>query len=64
MELSRESCHITLAVLLHRPCTMTKIALNTSAPDFELADFRGQTFRLSHMQGTKRVLLVFNRGFR
>lgn len=32
------------------------------APDFTLADTRGQPVRLSQYQGQKHVVLVFNRG--
>ncbi len=39
------------------------IDLHQPAPDFELADFNGQTFRLSDLRGVKNVVLVFNRGF-
>jgi peroxiredoxin len=42
---------------------MSRIALDTPAPDFELADFHGNPFRLSDLRGRKKVLLVFNRGF-
>ena len=42
---------------------MSKVSLNTSAPDFELADFEGHKVRLSDFQGNQNVLLVFNRGF-
>ncbi len=42
---------------------MPKIDLNAPAPDFELADFTGEIFRLSNARGTSNVLLVFNRGF-
>jgi len=42
---------------------MPKVSLNTSAPDFELTDFRGQPVRLSDFQDDQHVLLVFNRGF-
>jgi len=42
---------------------MTKIALDLPAPDFELADFHGDRFRLSELRGHKNALLVFNRGF-
>jgi peroxiredoxin len=41
---------------------MSKIALNTPAPDFELADYFGKRVRLSDFHG-QNVLLVFNRGF-
>lgn len=42
---------------------MPQVALNTPAPDFTLADFRGNLLRLSDFRGQKNVLLVFNRGF-
>jgi peroxiredoxin len=42
---------------------MSRIALDTPAPDFELTDFHGNPFRLSELRGRKNVLLVFNRGF-
>jgi peroxiredoxin len=42
---------------------MSKVSLNSPAPDFELADFDGHTVRLSDLQGKQNVLLVFNRGF-
>jgi peroxiredoxin len=42
---------------------MAHIQINTPAPDFGLADFRGRAFRLSDLRGQKNVLLVFNRGF-
>jgi peroxiredoxin len=41
---------------------MSKVAINTSAPDFELPDYTGKPARLSDFRG-KNVLLVFNRGF-
>jgi peroxiredoxin len=41
---------------------MSKVAINTPAPDFELADFNGNPIRLSNFRG-RNVLLVFNRGF-
>ena len=41
---------------------MPQIALNASAPDFELTDYHGQPVRLSDLRG-RNVLLVFNRGF-
>ena len=41
---------------------MSKVSLNTPAPDFELADYTGKSIRLSDFRG-KNVLLVFNRGF-
>jgi peroxiredoxin len=41
---------------------MPKVALNTPAPDFELADYSSTRVRLSNFRG-RNVLLVFNRGF-
>jgi peroxiredoxin len=41
---------------------MSKISINTPAPDFELVDFTGKPVRLSDLHG-RNVLLVFNRGF-
>jgi peroxiredoxin len=42
---------------------MTRVALNSVAPDFALEDFAGRTVRLSDFRGRSNVLLVFNRGF-
>jgi peroxiredoxin len=42
---------------------MPKVEINTPAPDFSLADFRGSVVRLSDFRGKAPVLLVFNRGF-
>jgi peroxiredoxin len=39
------------------------VEINTLAPDFELADFKGRKVRLSDYRGDRHVLLVFNRGF-
>ena len=41
---------------------MSQVAINTLAPDFELADATGKIVRLSNFRG-RNVLLVFNRGF-
>jgi peroxiredoxin len=41
---------------------MSNITIDSPAPDFELADFRGKVVRLSDLRG-RNVLLVFNRGF-
>jgi peroxiredoxin len=41
---------------------MSRISLNSPAPDFELADYTGKPVRLSSFRG-RNVLLVFNRGF-
>ena len=46
-----------------RRATMPTVEIDTPAPDFELPDFEGGSFRLSSLRGQKRVLLVFNRGF-
>jgi peroxiredoxin len=43
---------------------MARVALDRPAPDFSLADYRGDIVRLSDYRGTKHVLLVFNRTFR
>jgi peroxiredoxin len=42
---------------------MTRVSLNTPAPDFTLQDFEGETVRLSDFRGKAHILLVFNRGF-
>ena len=42
---------------------MSKVELNTPAPDFALTDFNGNEVSLSGFRGNKNVLLVFNRGF-
>lgn len=42
---------------------MGRIRLDAPAPDFTLADFRGETVRLSDYRNRSHVLLVFNRGF-
>ncbi len=42
---------------------MSRIEINTLAPDFELSAFNGNTVRLSTYRGKNNVLLVFNRGF-
>ena len=42
---------------------MTKLHEGANAPDFMLTDTRGQSVTLSHYQGQKHVVLVFNRGF-
>ena len=41
---------------------MARVPLDVPAPDFELADYRGETFHLADC-GAGNVLLVFNRGF-
>jgi peroxiredoxin len=42
---------------------MSRISLNTPAPDFTLQNFQGETVRLSDFKGQADVLLVFNRTF-
>jgi peroxiredoxin len=42
---------------------MPKVDIESPAPEFELGDFAGATFRLSDQRGVTNVLLVFNRGF-
>jgi peroxiredoxin len=42
---------------------MAEVAINTPAPDFELADYKGNKVTLSQFFNKKNVLLVFNRGF-
>ena len=41
---------------------MSKVALNTPAPDFTLVDYTGKAIRLLDLRG-HTVSLVFNRGF-
>jgi hypothetical protein len=43
--------------------TESDIAEHRSAPDFELADSEGRRIRLSSYQGSRNVVLIFNRGF-
>lgn len=42
---------------------MSRVKLNTPAPDFSLPDYNGHNVSLSDFRGKKPVLLVFNRGF-
>ncbi len=42
---------------------MPKVSLNAPAPDFTLADFRGEMVRLSDFKDRSNVLIVFNRTF-
>ncbi len=42
---------------------MSRVSLNQVAPNFSLADYRGETVRLSMFRGEKNVLLIFNRTF-
>lgn len=42
---------------------MSHVSLKQVAPDFSLADYHGNTVRLTDFRGYKNVLLVFNRTF-
>ncbi|HSN95148.1 MAG TPA: hypothetical protein VLR89_08825 [Anaerolineaceae bacterium] len=42
---------------------MPQVSINTPAPDFALADYKGEIFHLSDLHGKFDVLLVFNRTF-
>ena len=42
---------------------MASIEVNQQAPDFEIEDFKGNTFKLSNFRGNSNILLVLNRGF-
>jgi peroxiredoxin len=42
---------------------MAMLAGDALALDFELADVRGETIRLSQFKGERNVVLVFLRGF-
>jgi len=42
---------------------MSRVSINTPAPDFSLQDFKGGTFHLSDLREKYNVLLVFNRTF-
>ncbi len=42
---------------------MSKVSINTPAPDFALLNFKGEMVRLSDFHGKSHVLLVFNRTF-
>jgi cytochrome oxidase Cu insertion factor (SCO1/SenC/PrrC family) len=41
---------------------MSRIELNSKAPDFTLEDYQGNLIKLDDFRG-KNILLVFNRGF-
>jgi len=43
---------------------MSRVELNTPAPEFTRPDFKGNRVSLSDFSGHKNVLIVFNRGFR
>jgi cytochrome oxidase Cu insertion factor (SCO1/SenC/PrrC family) len=42
---------------------MSKVALNTPAPNFTLDDFQNNAVNLADFKGKKNVVLIFNRGF-
>ena len=42
---------------------MPRVSLNQTAPDFSLADYRGNTVSLADFHNKQNVLLVFNRTF-
>jgi peroxiredoxin len=42
---------------------MSRIEINSIAPDFNLKDINGNEVHLSDYKGKSNVLLVFNRGF-
>lgn len=42
---------------------MSRIQIETMAPDWTLTDTRGRRVSLSDYRGQKHVVLVFNRGF-
>ena len=43
---------------------MPRVVLDRMAPDFSLADYRGNMVRMSDFRGKTNVLLVFNRTFK
>ncbi len=42
---------------------MGNVALNQTAPDFEMEDFHGSKVKLSDFRGESNLLIVLNRGF-
>ncbi len=44
------------------PIDLGRVTVGSIAPDFTLARFRGDTFTLSDLRGSKNVVLVFYRG--
>jgi len=42
---------------------MSKVNINTPAPDFTLQDYHGNLVSLSQFKQKQNILLVFNRGF-
>jgi peroxiredoxin len=42
---------------------MAKLKINVQAPEFSLEDYHGSSVSLSDFEGSKHVVLIFNRGF-
>lgn len=42
---------------------MSRVSINTLAPDFTLPDLHGEPFHLSDLRGKSHVVLIFNRTF-
>jgi len=42
---------------------MASMEINQEAPDFEIEDFKGNSFKLSNFRGKSNVLIILNRGF-
>jgi len=42
---------------------MSRVELNTQAPNFTLNDFNGKSVSLADLSSQKNVLVAFNRGF-
>lgn len=42
---------------------MGRVEIDSVAPAFRVADFKGDPVDLAQFRGRERVLLVFNRGF-
>ena len=42
---------------------MSRVELNTPAPNFTLNDFNGMSVSLADFAGQKNVVVVFNHGF-
>lgn len=42
---------------------MASVEVNKQAPDFEINDYKNESFKLSSFEGKYNVLIVLNRGF-
>jgi peroxiredoxin len=42
---------------------MAKLKINVQAPEFSLEDYNRSSVSLSNFEGSKHVVLIFNRGF-